>query len=105
MANYNIYLAQLPDEKQKHVRQCAKMLRIFLRKAEGRLTGYESENAEAETCSVIKTITDLKESIAVTEGMISELVDAHVLPDDDLWHVSDKDREDFREILTGKVSG
>jgi hypothetical protein len=47
MANYNIYLAQLTDEKQKHVRQCLKMLRIFLRKAEGRLTLYESENAEA----------------------------------------------------------
>ena len=105
MANHNIYLAQLPDEKQKHIRQCLKMLRMFLSKAGGRLTLYESENAEAETCTVFKTIADLKEAIAVTEGMIRELVEVHGLPDDHLWHVSDKDREVFREILTGKPAG
>lgn len=76
MENYNIYLAQLPDQKQKHVRQCLKTLRIFLRKAGSRrLTLYESENAKADTCTVFKTITDLKEAIAVIEGMIRELVE------------------------------
>jgi len=97
---YKLYLVQLPDENQKHVRHCIKMVSGFLRRAESRLRGYESENAEATTDSVIKTIEDLRQTIAITEGMLSELVTAHGLPDD-LRLVPDKYRKDFRDLLTG----
>ena len=100
MPNYNIYLAQLPDEHQKHIRHCIKMVTGFLRQAESRLREYESENAEAATCSVIKTIEDLRQTIAITEGMLSELVKDHGLPDD-LRLVPDEYRKDFMEVLTG----
>jgi hypothetical protein len=100
MPNYKLYLVQLPDENQKHIRHCIKRVSSFLRRAESRLHGYESENAEAMTCSVIKTIEDLRQTIAITEGMLSELVDAHGLPDE-LRLVPDEYRKDFRDFLTG----
>ena len=85
----------------RHVRDSIKMVRSFLRSAESRLVTYESDNAEAVTCSVVKTIEDLKQTIAMTEGMVNVLVDAHGLPDE-LRHISDGLRKDFRELLTGK---
>ena len=100
MRNYKLYLAQLPDENQKHIRRCVKMVRSLLRGAESRLRVYESENAEAATCSVTKTIEDLRQTIAITEGMLGELVKAHGLPDD-LRLVPDEYRKDFLDILTG----
>lgn len=100
MPNYKLYLVQLPDENQKHIRHCIKMVSGFLRGAESRLRRYESENAEATTDSVIKTIEDLRQTIAITEGMLSELVKAHGLPDD-LKLVPDEYRKDFRDLLTG----
>jgi hypothetical protein len=60
MANCKFYLAQLPEENQKRVRDSIRMLRSFLRSAESRLARYESDNAEATTDSVLKTIEDLK---------------------------------------------
>ncbi len=35
---------------------------------------YESENAEATTDNAIKTVLDLRQTIAITEGTLSELV-------------------------------
>lgn len=99
VANYKHYLLQLPDENQKHIRRCIKMVSLDLRQAESRLRGYESENAEAETCTVFKTINDLKAAIALTEAMLSELVKAHGLPTD-LGVLSDEYRKDFRDALT-----
>ena len=100
MPNYKLYLAHLPDENQKHIRHCIKMVRAFLRQAESRLGGYESDNAEAATCSVIKTIEDLRQTIAITEAMLSELVKGHELPDD-LGLVPEEYRKDFMDMLTG----
>lgn len=99
MRNYKIYLAQLPDKNQKHIRRCIKLVKRSLRGAESRLRGYESENAEAAKCSVIKTIEDLRRTIAVTEGTLSELVKAHGLPDD-LRLVPDEYRKDFMDFLS-----
>lgn len=100
MPDYKLYLTQLPDENQKHIRHCIKIVRSILCQAESRLRGYESENAEAATCSVIKTIEDLRQTIAITEGMLSELVKAHGLPDE-LRFVPVEYRKDFTDILTG----
>jgi len=100
MPNYKLYLAQLPEENQKHIRHCIKVVSGFLRLAESRLRGYESENAEATTDSVLKTIQNLRETIAISEGMLVELVKAHGLPDD-LRLVPDQYRKDFTELLTG----
>jgi len=97
---YKLYLVQLPDENQKHIRHCIKLVSNSLRRAASRLHGYESENAEAMTESVIKTIEDLRQTIAITEAMLSELVEAHGLPDD-LRLVPDQYRKDFKELLTG----
>ena len=99
MPNDKLYLAQLPAENQKHIRHCIKIVTGFLRQAESRLRGYESEDAEAATCSVIKTIVDLGQTIAITEGMLTELVKAHGLPDD-LRLVPDEYRQDFMDVLT-----
>ena len=99
MPNYKLYLTQLPELNQKHIRDCIKIVRSILRQAESRLRGYESENAEAATCSVIKTIEDLRQTIAITEGMLSELVKAHGLPDD-LRLVPAEYRKDFAAMLT-----
>jgi hypothetical protein len=104
MANYKLYLAQVPEENQKRVRHCLKRLLSSLRGAESRLVGYESDDAEATTCSVIKTIQNLKETIAMAEGMVTELIDAHGLPED-LKHISDQFRKDFRKVLTGESAG
>ena len=76
------------------------MVSGFLRRAESRLRGYESENAEATTDNVMKTIEDLRQTIAITEGMLSELVKAYELPDD-LRLVPDEYSKDFRDLLTG----
>jgi hypothetical protein len=100
MPNYKLYLVQLPEENQKHIRHCIKIVSGFLRRAESRLRGYESENAEATTESVFKTIEDLRQTIAITEGMVGELVKAHGLPDD-LRLIPDEYRKDFRNFLTG----
>jgi hypothetical protein len=100
MPNYKLYLVQLPDENQKHIRHCIKLVSGFLSRAESRLHGYESENAEATTDSVFKTIEDLRQTIAITEGMLSELVEAHALPDD-LRLVPDEYRKDFMDFLAG----
>ena len=100
MPNCKLYLVQLPGENQKHIRHCIKMVSGFLRRAESRLRGYESENAEATTDNVMKTIEDLRQTIAITEGMLSELVKAYELPDD-LRLVPDEYCKDFRDLLTG----
>jgi hypothetical protein len=100
MPDYKLYLVQLPDDNQKHIRHCIKVVSVFLRRAESRLRGYESENAEATTDSVMKTIEDLRRTIAISEGMLGELVKAHELPDD-LRLVSDEYCKDFRGLLTG----
>jgi len=100
MPDYKLYLVQLPDKNQKQIRHCIKLVSGFLRRAESRLHAYASENAEATTDSVIKTIEDLRQTVAITEGMLRELVQAHGLPDE-LGLVPDEYRKDFRDLLTG----
>ena len=100
MRTYNIYLTQLSDENQKHIRHCIKIVSDVLLRADARLRSYQSENAEAETCSVIKTIEDLKQTIAAVEVMVGELVKAHGLPHD-LGHVTQDYRKDLMDFITG----
>lgn len=99
VTDYITYFSQLPEDNQKHIRRCVKMISLNLRQAESRLRGYESEKAEAETCTVFKTINDLKEAIALTEALLSELVKAHELPPE-LGILSDEYRKYFRDALT-----
>jgi hypothetical protein len=99
VSTIKLFLVQLPEDNQKHIRHCIKRVTRFLLQAESRLRGYESEDAEATACSVIKTIEDLRFTIAITEAMLSELVKAHELPNE-LGVVPDEYRKDFRNLLT-----
>ncbi len=100
MASAKLYLTELPEETQKHVRKSIKMARSFLRAAEGRLAGYESGNAEANTENVYKTIEDLREASVIAEAMLNQLAEAHGLGDS-MKGIPDKHRKDFADILAG----
>ena len=103
MSKFPIFLEHLAENDQKHIRHCVKMLLGSLNASETRLQCYEAENAEADGHSVFKLIENLKETVAMTEVAIKELIDRHGLPDD-IGNISDDFRRDFRDILTGKDS-
>jgi len=100
MPEFPIFLANLPEDDQKHIKHCANVLLKFLAACQGRLRSYQAEDAEARSDSVLKLIQQLKETHAIVEGLISELVERHRLPDD-LKRASDELRKDMRDILTG----
>jgi len=102
MSNFALYLSELPADDQQHLKRCMKMLVISLRSCETRVHAYEAGNIEPYGSTVIKLINNLKETVAVSEGMIDKLIVRHKLPDD-LRHVSEELRKDFRDFLTGNA--
>ena len=101
MSKFPIFLKHLAENDQKHIRHCVKMLLWSLQASETRLQGYEAENAEADGHSVIKLIENLKETVAMTEAAIKELIDGHGLPHD-IGNIGDDFRREFRDILIGE---
>jgi hypothetical protein len=97
-----IFLSQLPEDDRQHLKHCLKVLLSWLRRSETRLQSYQGINAVAESQCVLKLITDLKETLVMTEGTINELLARHELPDE-LGHIDDEYRRLLRDVLVGNL--
>jgi len=102
MSKFPIFLNHIAESDQKHIRHCLKILNSSLHASETRLHSYQAEHAETDGNSVFKLITNLKETIAMAEAAIEELIRTHGLPAD-LGHIGDDYRRELREILTGRA--
>ena len=101
MSKFPIFLKHIAESDQKHIRHCLKILIGSLQASELRLLSYQAENAEKDGDSVVKLITNLKETIVMAEAAIEELISRHGLPAE-FGQIDDDYRREFREILTGK---
>jgi protein required for attachment to host cells len=100
--NSKIFLSQLTENDQQRLKHCVKKLLTSLGASESRLQSYPAVNAEGENQSVLKLITNLKETLAMTEGTINELITRHGLPDE-LGHIDEEYRKLLKDVLLGNL--
>src|SRR5262252_8708890 len=98
MAQFPIFLSELAEDDQRQIRHCIKILSMWLRRCDGRLQSYQADNYEPS--NVLKTLTEVTETLVMIEEMKNELIEKHRLPCDS-WVVGREYRRAFRDLLIG----
>jgi hypothetical protein len=99
MADFPMFLADLPEANRQHIRHCIRILLRWFAMCDGRLRSYEADDAKAGHQSVIKLLQTLKETRVMIEEMENELIEKHRVPDNSK-QVDDEFRQDSKNLLT-----